>query len=87
MPLSIKNPRAEELAAAVAKATGESLTEAVIVALSERLERLTARRARPDLVSRLSEIATRCEQLPDVDTRGENELLGYGADGTFDGKP
>jgi ribonuclease VapC len=53
MPLSIKNPRAEELAAEVTRVTGETLTEAVIVALEERLERLRGRRSRPDLAARL----------------------------------
>ncbi len=38
--LNIKNPRAHELAAQVAAATGESLTTAVIHALEERLERV-----------------------------------------------
>lgn len=38
--LNIKNPEAHELAAEVAMVTGESLTQAVIVALRERLERV-----------------------------------------------
>jgi antitoxin VapB len=37
--LNIKNPRAHELAVEVAARTGESLTDAVIHALEERLER------------------------------------------------
>lgn len=44
--LNIKNPRAHELAVQVAAVTGESLTDAVIHALEERLER-TARKAIP----------------------------------------
>jgi antitoxin VapB len=38
--LNIKNPRAHELAAQVAAATGETLTTAVIHSLEERLERV-----------------------------------------------
>ncbi len=38
--LNIKNPRAHELATEVAARTGESLTDAVIHALEERLERV-----------------------------------------------
>ena len=38
--LNIKNPRAHELATKVAAATGETLTEAVIVSLEERLSRV-----------------------------------------------
>lgn len=37
--LNIKNPRAHELARLVAARTGESLTDAVIHSLEERLER------------------------------------------------
>jgi len=37
--LNIKNPKAHELAVEVASRTGESLTDAVIHALEERLER------------------------------------------------
>jgi len=40
--LNIKNPVAHELAVEVAAATGESLTDAVIVALRERRDRLKA---------------------------------------------
>ena len=39
MALSIKNPRADLLARQLSEVTGESLTEAIIVALEERLER------------------------------------------------
>lgn len=42
--LNIKNPRAHELAVQVATVTGESLTDAVIHALEDRLER-TRRKA------------------------------------------
>ncbi|WP_327090589.1 type II toxin-antitoxin system VapB family antitoxin [Nonomuraea sp. NBC_01738] len=40
MSLNIKNPEAEELARKLQRLTGESLTQAVIVAMSERLGRL-----------------------------------------------
>ena len=40
MALSIRNPRAEKLAREVAAESGENLTEAIIHALEERLERL-----------------------------------------------
>jgi antitoxin VapB len=39
MALSIKDPDADRLARALAERTGETLTEAVINALRERLER------------------------------------------------
>lgn len=40
MSLNIKNPEAHALAERVAKLVGETLTEAVTVALRERLERI-----------------------------------------------
>lgn len=42
MSLNIKNERAHALAVRVARATGEGLTEAVTVALRERLARVEA---------------------------------------------
>ena len=84
MPLSIKNRRAEELAASVARVTGESLTQAVVVALAERLERLTGQRKGPDLANALLSISNRCAELPDVDARDADQILGYGPTGSFE---
>jgi antitoxin VapB len=39
MSLNIKNPEAHELAKELAELTGESMTEAIIIALRERLAR------------------------------------------------
>jgi antitoxin VapB len=66
-----------ELARQVAAETGESLTEAIIHSLEERLERLKARRAAPDLAETLIAISRRCSSLPDLDTREADEILGY----------
>ena len=38
MSLNIKDPETHELAAELAKATGESMTKAVTLAIQERLE-------------------------------------------------
>jgi antitoxin VapB len=83
MALSIKNPETEALAQEVARQTGESLTQAVTVALKERLVRLSGQRQRPDLEASLLEIARRCSALPDCDERSPDEILGYGDRGTF----
>ncbi len=84
MALSIKNPEAERLAAEVSRRTGETLTRSVIVALQERLERLTGRRRGPNLAESLMHISSRCSQLPDLDSRSPDEILGYGEAGTFE---
>ena len=46
MAFSIKNPEADRLARELAAATGESLTEAVLKALEERLRRETGKTRR-----------------------------------------
>jgi antitoxin VapB len=81
--LSIKNDTAERLARQVSQETGESLTEAVIHSLEERLERLKGRRSAPDLVATLMTISERCSSLPDLDTRSADEILGYDDIGVF----
>ncbi|OGQ92225.1 MAG: antitoxin [Deltaproteobacteria bacterium RIFOXYA12_FULL_58_15] len=83
MALSIKNPEAERLAIEVAKRTGETMTRAVIVALEERLERLSGQRRAPDVVDALKEISIHCSSLPDDDIRSAEEILGYDDRGGF----
>jgi antitoxin VapB len=83
MPISIKNDKAEKLARQVAAHTGESLTEAVIHSLEERLERLKGRRSVPDLAETLIAIGRRCSALPDLDARDADEILGYDENGAF----
>lgn len=83
MALSIKNDVAERLARQVAAETGESLTEAIIHSLEERLERIKGRRSAPDLVETLLAIGERCRSLPDLDSRAADEILGYDDAGAF----
>jgi antitoxin VapB len=82
MPLSIKAPEADRLARQLAATTGETITDAVIVAMRERLER--ERRKRRDLAALLEEvraIADHCAGLPLLDTRTDDEILGYDENG------
>jgi len=81
MPLSIRNPRADKLAREVAAESGESLTQAVIHALEDRLQRLKGRRVAADLADEIMSISRRCQVLPDQDTRSADEILGYDRDG------
>ncbi|MFL6201089.1 MAG: type II toxin-antitoxin system VapB family antitoxin [Thermoanaerobaculia bacterium] len=70
----------------MANTTGESLTDALIHSLEERLERLKGRRSAPDLLETLMAVSRRCSSLPDLDTRDADEVLGYddqGASGPF----
>jgi antitoxin VapB len=81
MALNIRNAQAEELAAEVARLAGESKTEAVTVALRERLARLQRRRTARSLADDLDEIALHCSRLPVLDARTPTEILGYDDDG------
>jgi len=76
--LSLKDPRTDRLARQVARLTGESLTDAVRIALSERLARERLKRARPaNLADELEAVARRVAALPVLDPRPPDEILGY----------
>ena len=77
MPLSIKHDEADRLARDLARLTGESLTEAVLNALRERLLRQRAQGRRGCLRDDLLEIGRRCAALPVKDARPADEILGY----------
>ena len=81
MALNIRNKEAEELAEELARRTGETKTEAVIKALRDRLGRIRRQRPRRRLADQLEEIARACSQLPVLDRRTPDEILGYGDDG------
>ena len=53
-PLSIKDPETDRLARELSKATGETLTNAVAIALRERLERVRGRSSGPGLAEELT---------------------------------
>lgn len=77
MALNVKNPEADRLAHELADLTGESLTEAVIRALRERLARVTAGRGRRGLRADIATIQGRVAALPVRDRRSDEALLGY----------
>lgn len=74
MALRIDNPEADHLAQELAKRTGESVTQAVIIALRERLERATQQ---PSITEKLVRIGQECAALPVLDERTPDEILGY----------
>jgi len=81
MSLNIKDPDTDKLARTLAQTTGETITQAVTVAVRERLERLRASRRPRRLADELDEIALRCASLPVLDERSEEEILGYDEQG------
>ncbi len=77
MAFSIKHRDADRLVRELSDLTGESLTDAVLTSLRERLERLKVRRRRRRLADDLRAIGERCSRLPVRDTRSPDEILGY----------
>lgn len=77
MPLSIRNPKVEELARRLAAERGESITEAVQEALEARLADLKGPGRQERDIARLAKTRSRFMALPDVDKRGADEILGY----------
>ena len=80
MALSIKSDEADRLARQVAAATGETLTDAVVGSLRERLERLQAVRG-PSLTDRIRRLQQTARELEVCDPRTPEEILGYDGDG------
>jgi len=82
MPLSIKAPDADRLDRALARHTGETLTEAVIKALRERLQREQRKDETVEsLVQDVMEIGRHCASLPLLDARRPDEIVGYDENG------
>jgi antitoxin VapB len=74
--LNIKNEEAHRLASKLAELKGESLTEAVLRSLRERLDRewLTPK---DDIVERLLAIGEQLAKGPVYDDRTPDEIIGY----------
>ena len=77
MALSIRNPIAEKLAREVAKQSGESITQAIVHALEDRLERLRGQRTIVETKAEILRISKRCKSLPERDSRKTDEILDY----------
>ncbi len=74
MALKIESPEADRLARELAAKTGETVDEAVITALRERL----AQKDRDDRVGRVIKNAQEAiAKLPVLDDRSADEILGY----------
>lgn len=80
MALNIKDEEADALARKLAQRTGETLTEAVLNALKERLARTESARPR-ELLRELAAIRKRCARLKVRDARAPEAIIGYDANG------
>ena len=78
MAINIKNAEADRLARELSEITGETITEAVIKSLAERLEREKNKQTTSvPLQEELLSIAKRYQAVPTLDNRTEEEILGY----------
>jgi antitoxin VapB len=75
MSLNIKSAEAHELAAELARLTGESMTRAVTQAIRERLERERRERDKEKVVADAMAIARRVARHPRKDRRPHGEFL------------
>lgn len=76
MVLHIRNPETDRLARKLARLKGETITEAVVKALRERLLRETAR-GQIDLKAEIMAISRRAGRLPRSTDRTAEDIIGY----------
>jgi len=82
--LHINNAKASKLARKLAKQTGETITDAIILALEESLERRRLQDDRERRFQRIMEIVEEVAKLPVLDDRPADEIIGYNEHGHFD---
>jgi antitoxin VapB len=77
MALNIKNSEADRLARELADVTGLTITEAVMEAIEEKLQREKARRSSDRLLRDIGRIRERFAALPVLDARDPDDVIGY----------
>lgn len=77
MALNLKHPEVDRLARELARRRGESITDAVLMALREQLNREKSKARPPGLAEELMEIGRRFSALPVLDPRSDDEIIGY----------
>jgi antitoxin VapB len=75
--LNIKDEHTDRIVRELAAVTGESITVAVETAARERLQRLHGVGSREQRLQAMREIACRSAARPVLDSRSEDEILGY----------
>ncbi|MDE2377827.1 type II toxin-antitoxin system VapB family antitoxin [Bradyrhizobium sp.] len=77
MALSIKDPETERLARNLAQLTGETITAATRRAVEERLRRVGGQTRKIALLEDMAEIRRRWSEMPVMDDRTPDEIVGY----------
>jgi len=82
MALSIKSPEVERKVRKLAATTGESITAVISRAVDEQLKREERKRENKEaMLAEIRAIADHFSSLPILDTRTEDEILGYDENG------
>ncbi|MGC3954955.1 MAG: type II toxin-antitoxin system VapB family antitoxin [Propionicimonas sp.] len=81
MALNIKDPVTDALARELAAQTGESITDAVRIAMAERLARVRRQRSVASRAADLQRFIDRGRQRVTLDDRSAEEILGYDENG------
>ena len=85
MAILIKDQEADSLIRKLSARTGESITETVKKAVTERLERTPMSEQEIALrKQRIAEILAEFDALPTLDPRTPDEIIGYNEHGHFD---
>jgi antitoxin VapB len=85
MALNIKSDEADRLARELARRRGRPITTVVIEALRAELARERHKARPPGLTERVAAIAAVYAELPDLDRRSDDEILGYDEMAAVDG--
>jgi len=83
LPLQITDSKAETLANELARKTGESVPNVIVHALEAHLEKLREQDAAVISLDAIMRIAERSKNLPNLDKRSADEILGYNETGLF----
>jgi antitoxin VapB len=75
--LNLKDPDAYQLARKLSRIKGESMTRVVVDCLREKLQQLDPQTKVGDRIQQMETAARRIAALPILDTRSEDEILGY----------
>lgn len=86
MALNIKSDLADQLARRVADKLGASITDTVIQALRELDERIEDQQRQSEEARQAEILALirRIQDMPDLNDRSVEDILGYNERGTFD---
>jgi antitoxin VapB len=83
-PLNIKDPEVYRMVREIADQTGQTLTDVVRHAVKREHDRMKRSKPDPVRIEQINQIVDRYANLPVLDNRTDDEILGYNEYGAFD---